>query len=57
VSNLAPGQGAGVAAVSEHNGAVGKQLNLRFVPAIDFAYDDSEEEAGRIDALLNKIKN
>ncbi len=36
---------------------VGKKLNLRFVPAIDFTYDDSEEEAGRIDALLNKVKN
>jgi ribosome-binding factor A len=35
---------------------VGKQLSLRFVPAIEFAYDDREDEAGRIDALLNKIK-
>jgi ribosome-binding factor A len=34
----------------------GKKLNLRFVPAIDFAYDDSEDAAGRIDALLNEIK-
>ena len=34
----------------------GKKLNLRFVPAIDFVYDDSEDEARRIDALLNKVK-
>ncbi|HKY10075.1 MAG TPA: 30S ribosome-binding factor RbfA [Candidatus Binatia bacterium] len=34
----------------------GKKLNLRFVPAIDFVYDDSEDEARRIDALLDKIK-
>ena len=31
---------------------VGKQLNLRFVPAIEFAYDEFEEEARRIDSLL-----
>lgn len=36
---------------------VGKKLNLRFVPAIDFIYDDSEDEARRIDALLNKVKD
>lgn len=35
---------------------VGKNLKLRFVPAIDFVYDDSEDEARRIDALLDKIK-
>ena len=35
---------------------VGKKLNLRSVPAIDFTYDDSEDEARRIDALLNKVK-
>ena len=34
----------------------GKKLNLRFVPQLDFIYDDREDEAGRIDALLNKIK-
>jgi ribosome-binding factor A len=34
----------------------GKKLNLRFVPAIEFVYDDSENEARRIDALLDKIK-
>lgn len=35
---------------------VGKKLNLRFVPVIEFTYDESEEEARRIDTLLNKIK-
>jgi len=35
---------------------VGKNLKLRFVPAIDFVYDDSEDEARRIDALLDKVK-
>lgn len=33
-----------------------KKLNLRFVPAIDFRYDDSEDEARRIDALLDKVR-
>jgi ribosome-binding factor A len=35
---------------------VGKKLNLRFVPAIEFTYDESEAEARRIDSLLNKVK-
>jgi len=35
---------------------VGKKLSLRFVPAIEFAYDDSEMEARRIDSLLNNVK-
>ncbi len=35
---------------------VGKKLNLRFVPTIEFTYDESEEEARRIDSLLNKVK-
>jgi ribosome-binding factor A len=35
---------------------VGKQLNLRFVPSIEFDYDDAEDEARRIDALLNSLK-
>lgn len=35
---------------------VGKKLNLRFVPAIEFVYDESEDEARRIEALLNKVK-
>ena len=35
---------------------VAKQLNLRFVPAIEFLYDQSEVEARRIDQLLNQVK-
>ncbi len=31
---------------------VGEQAKLRFVPAIEFAYDEFEENARRIDALL-----
>ena len=31
---------------------VGQQANLRFVPVIEFAYDEFEEEARRIDSLL-----
>ena len=36
---------------------VGKQLSLRFVPAIEFTYDDSEDEAQRIDELLKQVKS
>ena len=36
---------------------VGKKLNLRFVPALEFVYDEREDDARRIDALLNKIKD
>jgi ribosome-binding factor A len=35
---------------------IGKKLNLRFVPAIDFIYDQSEDEARHIDALLDEVK-
>lgn len=35
---------------------VGKNLKLRFVPAIDFVYDESEDQARRIDALLDRVK-
>ena len=35
---------------------VGKQLNLRFVPAIEFIYDESEDEAQRIADLLKQAK-
>lgn len=34
----------------------GKKLNLRFVPTIEFTYDESEEDARYIDSLLNKVK-
>ena len=36
---------------------VGKQLNLRFVPAIEFTYDDTEDAAQRIDELLKQVKS
>jgi len=36
---------------------VGKQLKLRFVPAIEFTYDHSEDEAQRIDELLKQVKS
>lgn len=36
---------------------LGKQINLRFVPAIEFIYDESEDEAQRIDALLKQVKS
>ena len=35
---------------------VGKELKLRFVPAIEFSYDDTEDEAQRIDQLLKQVK-
>ena len=35
---------------------LGKQLKLRFVPAIEFFYDDSVDEAERIEKLLRQIK-
>ena len=35
---------------------VGKQLNLRFVPSIEFFYDETEDEAQRIENLLKQVK-
>ena len=35
----------------------GKQLNLRFVPEIEFTYDESEDQAQRIDSLLKQVKD
>ena len=35
---------------------VGKEINLRFVPAIEFFYDETEDQAQRIDELLKKVK-
>jgi ribosome-binding factor A len=35
---------------------VGKELNLKFVPAIEFFYDDTEDQAQKIEALLKKAK-
>jgi ribosome-binding factor A len=38
-------------------GRVGKELKLRYVPVIEFIYDDTEDEAQRIDRLLDQIKS
>ena len=35
---------------------IGKQLTLRFVPALEFFYDESQDEALRIEELLKKVK-
>jgi ribosome-binding factor A len=35
---------------------IGKQLNLRYVPTIEFFYDESVDEAERIDKLLKQVK-
>ena len=35
---------------------IGKQLKLRFVPAIEFFYDQSVDEAERIEKLLREVK-
>lgn len=35
---------------------VGKQLQLRFVPTLEFFYDETEEEARRIEDLLKQVK-
>lgn len=35
---------------------VGKQLNLRFVPTIEFFYDETQDEAQRIEDLLKQVK-
>lgn len=36
---------------------IGKQLKLRFVPAIEFFYDESVDEAERIEKLLRQVKH
>ena len=36
---------------------VAKQLKVRFVPAIEFFYDETEDEAQRIESLLNQVKS
>jgi ribosome-binding factor A len=36
---------------------VAKQLNLRFVPTLEFYYDESEDEAQRIENLLKQVKS
>jgi ribosome-binding factor A len=36
---------------------VGKQLKLKFVPTIEFVYDETEDEAQRINDLLRQVKD
>jgi len=36
---------------------VAKQLKLRYAPTIEFTYDDTADEAQRIDELLKQVKN
>ena len=35
---------------------MGKRLNLRYVPTIEFLYDESVDQAERIDKLLKQVK-
>ena len=35
---------------------VAKQLKLRFVPTLEFFYDDTQDEAQRIEDLLKQVK-
>lgn len=35
---------------------IGKQLKLRFVPVLEFVYDETEDEARRIEDLLKQVK-
>jgi ribosome-binding factor A len=35
---------------------IGKQLKLKFIPTIEFAYDQTEDEAQRIHDLLRQVK-
>jgi ribosome-binding factor A len=35
---------------------MGKQLNLKFVPALEFVYDEAEDQAQRITELLKQTK-
>lgn len=35
---------------------VGRELKLRFVPTLDFIYDDTQDQVQRIEALLHQIK-
>jgi ribosome-binding factor A len=36
---------------------VAKQLKLRFVPTMEFFYDETEDDAQRIDDLLKQVKS
>jgi len=36
---------------------IAKDLKLRFVPTIEFVYDDTQDNAQRIEELLKQVKN
>ena len=36
---------------------IAKQLKLKFVPALEFSYDETEDEAQRVDSLLKQIRS
>ena len=44
-------------ATSFIRGRLGRELKLRYVPAVEFVYDDREDEARKIDLLLDQIKS
>ncbi|HWO41880.1 MAG TPA: 30S ribosome-binding factor RbfA [Candidatus Eisenbacteria bacterium] len=61
--NLLGGTGDRQAALAGLRSATGlmraklaKQLKLKFVPAIEFIYDETQDEARRIDELLRRTK-
>lgn len=35
---------------------IAKQLQLKFVPAIEFSYDETTDEAQRIESLLKQVR-
>jgi ribosome-binding factor A len=35
---------------------LGKELNLRFVPSLEFVYDETEADAQRIESLLKSVR-
>lgn len=35
---------------------LGRELKLRYIPTLEFFYDESEDEAARIEELLKQVK-
>ncbi|MCX7827916.1 MAG: 30S ribosome-binding factor RbfA [Thermanaerothrix sp.] len=38
-------------------GLLGKEMRLRKIPEFRFVYDDTEDRAGRVEALLNRLSS
>jgi ribosome-binding factor A len=38
-------------------GKIGKRLNLRFIPTLEFVYDEAQERVQRIEQLLRQVKD